>query len=147
MRRHRNIAKSVPRTRQGATAVEFALIAPLLFLFVLGLVEFSRMMMVKQCLNHAAQVGSRTACLATTQSTSQVDAAVRDALRESIPNASNSSLVRVSVSPSGIASLSTGTSVTVDLDVNLSAVSWAPVGMLSFLGDPTLSAQSTQERE
>ena len=135
------------RSRRGASAVEFALTAPLLFLFIFGLFEFGRMMMVKQSLSNAAQVGSRKACLATTTTASQVDAEVRRVLRESIPNASDPTLLRVNVTPNSLTGIATESAVTVDVQVDLDNVTWAPIGLLSFLGNPTLAAQSVQDRE
>ena len=52
------------QNRLGATAVEFAVVAPVFFALVLGLVEFGRMTMVKQALSDAACIGCRTASLA-----------------------------------------------------------------------------------
>jgi Flp pilus assembly protein TadG len=45
--------------RRGATAVEFALTAPLLFLFVFAGIEFSRAMLVRHAVQSAAMAGAR----------------------------------------------------------------------------------------
>jgi Flp pilus assembly protein TadG len=47
--------------RKGQTAVETALILPLLLLLVLGIMEFGRGFFLKNTLNNAARVGSRYA--------------------------------------------------------------------------------------
>ncbi|MBV9126276.1 MAG: pilus assembly protein, partial [Planctomycetes bacterium] len=50
-----------PGKKRGAiAAVEFALVAPLLFLFIIGMFEISRGMQVKAMLNNAARKGCRT---------------------------------------------------------------------------------------
>lgn len=49
--------------RRGAAAVEFAIVAPVFFLVVLGIVEFGRMVMVQQVITNAAREGARIAVL------------------------------------------------------------------------------------
>ena len=49
--------------RSGAATVEFAIIAPLLFMLVMGLFEFGRMMMVQEILTNGAREGARKAAL------------------------------------------------------------------------------------
>ena len=51
------------RNRRGATLVEFAIVAPVLFLFILGMAEFGRMVMVQQILTNASREGARRAIL------------------------------------------------------------------------------------
>lgn len=50
--------------RSGQAIVEFALIAPLLLMLVLGIVEFGRAWNVLQVLTDAARAGARTAVIA-----------------------------------------------------------------------------------
>ena len=50
--------------RSGAAAVEMALVAPIFFTVVLGIVEFGRAFMVSQLLNDAAREGARSAIMA-----------------------------------------------------------------------------------
>ncbi len=52
-----------PSFRTGAAVVEFAVVAPLLFMLTLGLMEVSRMVMVKQLLINASREGARLAVL------------------------------------------------------------------------------------
>src|SRR3974390_1590511 len=49
--------------RRGASAVEFAVVAPFFFLLVLGLIEFGRALMVQHMLNNAARIGARVATI------------------------------------------------------------------------------------
>ena len=51
------------RARTGATAVEFALIAPAIFLLVLGLLEWSRFEMIRQVSSTAAFAAARAGTL------------------------------------------------------------------------------------
>ena len=48
-------------TRRGASAVEFALVAPTFFMLILGIIAFGRMMMVQEVLVNAARAGARAA--------------------------------------------------------------------------------------
>ena len=47
--------------RRGSSAVEFAVIAPVMILFTFGLIEISRLMLVKQTITHATREGARVA--------------------------------------------------------------------------------------
>lgn len=47
------------RRRRGATAVEFAITAPILFLFVFASFEFSRVIMLRNTIENAACEGAR----------------------------------------------------------------------------------------
>jgi Flp pilus assembly protein TadG len=139
--------KQLRKQRQGASTVEFAITLPVLLLMIMLTFEVSRMMMVQQCMNYAAQEGSRAASLATTLSDSQVDTAVRNALRATITDSNNTATVGVAVTPTVTAAIASGTPVTVNVQVQYSDVSWLPGSFLNYLGNPTLTAQSIQDRE
>ena len=51
------------RKHRGAAVVEFAIIAPLFFLLIFGIVEFGRMVMVQQILTNASREGARRAII------------------------------------------------------------------------------------
>src|SRR5882757_936386 len=51
------------RNRRGAAAVEFAIVAPVFFLLVFGMVEYGRMIMVQQVITNAAREGARVGVL------------------------------------------------------------------------------------
>ena len=65
--------------RRGVSAVEFAIVAPVLFLFVAGIFEFGRAMMVESLLANAAQRGARVGVLNGAQN-SDVSTAVNSDL-------------------------------------------------------------------
>jgi Flp pilus assembly protein TadG len=62
--------------QRGSTAVEFALVLPLLMGFVLGIIEFGRAMWIRQTLQYAVETASRTALADAALSTSAISAAV-----------------------------------------------------------------------
>ncbi len=130
--------------RKGIAAVEFALVAPVFFLLLFALIELGRMMMVQQSLTNAAREGCRTAILATTTSSSDVEAAVRNYLQSVMSNASNVGEVRVTV-PAVAATTASGTDLTVAVEVDYTDVSWLPLGYLGL--NPTIRAAQTGQRE
>ena len=104
-------------------------------------------MMVQQSLTNGAREGCRKAILATTSSEHDADAAVRSYLQTVIPDSSDVNKVRVSITPASLAGISSGTPITVEVEVNSSNVSWLPGNFLGFIGDPVIGARTTQERE
>ena len=47
------------KRRRGAAAAEFAIVAPVFFLMVIGFIEFGRALMVQQVLINASRVGAQ----------------------------------------------------------------------------------------
>ena len=137
-------ATRLRKHRQGTSTVEVAVTLPVFLLMIMLIFEISRMMMVQQCLNYAAQEGCRKASLATTLSNAQVDAVVHNALQATIPNSNNSATV--TVTPTLSAAIGSGTPVTVNVQVQYSDVSWLPGTFLNYLGDPLLTGWSIQDR-
>src|SRR3954463_11222957 len=109
------------KKRCGAAAVEFAIVAPLLVILVLGLIEFGRVLMVQQVLTNAAREGCRTAVLEGS-TTSDVNTTVSNYLTAS--GISGAPAPTVSPDPSTAAP---GSSVTVTVSVAFNNVSWLPV--------------------
>lgn len=130
-------------TRSGVAAVEFALVAPIFFLLVFGVIEFGRMMMVQQSLTNAAREGSRVAILPTTKNGSDVESRIRDYLQSVMANA-NSGEVRVTV-PGNLGTVTSGATLTVSVEVDYLDVSWVPLGYLGL--NPTIAASQMGIRE
>jgi Flp pilus assembly protein TadG len=145
--RVRRKARPAARTRRGAHVVEFAVVAPVMFLLTFGIIEFGRLMMVQQATTTAARVACREASLATTINSSDVDTAARNVMLGVMANASNASKVRVSMTPASMASVASGTPVNVYLEVNFSDVSWIPGTLLDIAGTRVISAEATFDRE
>ncbi len=130
--------------RRGATTVEFAFVAPFLFLFMLGSIEFARMVMVKQCLTNASREGCRWATLATTTDPQEVEDEIRHRLKGTLAGYANVNDVRVTVTPTQLNQLASGTNITTTVEVDCADVTWMPS---LFLADIVLDASSTMERE
>lgn len=125
--------------RRGAAVVEFAIVASLLFLLILGIIEFGRLLMVQQILTNASREGARRAVLEQATVT-DVETLVDNYLASSsVPGAT------VTVSPSSLSTLGFGDPVTVSVSVPYNQVSWLPSPW--FLGGRVLSAESVMRAE
>jgi len=133
--------------RRGAAAIEFAVVAPVLFLIIFGLIEFSRMVMMQQSVTEAAQLGCRKAALATTNTSTKVETAVREYLESVILNPAAANSARINISPSNLAYLTPGTQISVEVQVDFADVSWLPGNLLGLAGTEVLKSTSTLERE
>lgn len=65
------------RDRKGATAVEFAIVAPLIFLSVLGTFETGRALYVRNHLSEAIATGARQAIISGATNTTAIETAIR----------------------------------------------------------------------
>jgi Flp pilus assembly protein TadG len=138
------------RNRQGAAAVEFALVAPVFFLMVFGIFEFGRAIMVQQVLSNAAREGARVAILdSPTPTHNQVVATVNSFLQSAgIPTASVT--VTIDAGPSHAteptdASVTYGSPVKVSVQIPYNNVSWIPASR--FFKDRNLTASTVMRRE
>lgn len=130
---------SISRARRGVATVEFAVVAPVFFVLVLGVIEFTRAMMVEELLTNAAHEGARAGVLDNSQ-VSDVTSAVNNYL-----SAAGVSGATTTVSPSPPSSAAYNQSVTVNVQISYSSVSWLPVP--HFLGGTTLKAGAIMRRE
>ncbi len=108
-------------SHRGAAAVEFALIAPLFLLLILGSVEFGRIMMVQAVQANAARAGARTAILAGSS-----DANVQTTIAKYL-SAAGISGYTWTISPDLASSPApgSGAAITVTVSVPWSQVSWS----------------------
>ncbi len=127
------------RKRRGASVVEFALVAPVFFLLVFGMIEYGRMVMVQQVLTNATREGARRAVL-DGATTNEVKTAVEDYLESSTITGAT-----VTVSPNPPSSAESGDPVTVTVTIGFNQVSWLPSPF--FLGGKTMTAKSVMRRE
>jgi Flp pilus assembly protein TadG len=137
-RKTRSLNRRSRCRRLGAAATEFAIVAPVFFLMVIGFIEFGRALMVQQVLINASRVGARMA--STTGSTSSgVQSAVQSYTSSvAVPG------VTVVVAPNP-ATAAAGTVITVTTSVPFNNVSW--MSSPWFLGGKTLSANSQMRKE
>jgi Flp pilus assembly protein TadG len=124
--------------RSAAAAVEFAIVAPLFVLLVLGMIEFGRALMVQQILTNGAREGARKAVLP-----GMTDTQVHGIIDDYLKNAGLKGHTR-SVTPS-TDSAAGATEITVTVSVPYGEVTWLPVGR--FLKGKTLSASAVMRKE
>lgn len=122
--------------RRAAVAVEFAICAPLLFLFFFGALEFSRMNMLRQTIDNAAYEGARRGVVPGATAGDMTAAAHAELDAVSARNAT------ISVSPTVITKDTP--SVTVDISVPFNENAWFTPAILN---DLVLTSSLTLARE
>jgi len=135
IRRGRCLANSRD-ARSGATLVEFALVAPILFVFMCTCFEFGRMTMMRASIANAAYEGARRASVPGSTASQASQAAV------SVLSASGISSSTVTVNPTVFDASTRDVTVTV-------AVRYADNAWISamFVGNATLQRSCTMSRE
>ena len=119
--------------------VEFAVVSPVFFLLIFGMIEYGRLVMVQQVLTNASREGARVGVLdGSTQA--DVTTAVTNYLTSARINSAT-----VTVTPNPPSSAGYGAPVTVAISVPFNQVSWLPSPM--FLGGKTMTATSVMRRE
>ena len=76
----RRLLLALRADRRGAAAIEFAIIGPLLFTFLLGIVEMGRMFYVRESLEYATEQAARYYMVNPSANFSDVKLALRNAM-------------------------------------------------------------------
>lgn len=132
------------RAAASATIIEFAFVAPIFFLIVLGIFEIGRACMVTELLTEAARQAARQSVIEGTSATA-VQAAAINYLTSVGINGESADLY-VNDQPIGSTNLSTMpayTEITVVVSVPVNSVTWTP----SWFVSGTLTGQYTMRRE
>lgn len=116
--------------RRGAAVVEFAVVAPVFILLVLGVIEVGRGVMVAQSLTSAARCACRKAIADGATAANVTDAAATALAGTGI------SPYTVVTTPSNPSSAAAGATVTVTVSAAYRDVSWVP--MPAYLADTTI---------
>ncbi len=135
MQRNNSITRK-QRRRGGSTTVEFALVAPILFLFFFASLEFTRANMIRNTAENAAYEGAREAILVGGTS-ARAETRTREVLEViGVFNA------EVDVTPAVITSETR--EVTVDIVIPLNQNGY---GVSRFFSNLNLTVSSTYQRE
>jgi Flp pilus assembly protein TadG len=130
------------RNRRGAALVEFALVVPIFFLMVFGMIEFGRAIMVQQVLTNASREGARVAVLDSPTSTaSEVNTTVTSYLQKA-----GISGATVTIDPTNPTAAGYGAPVTVTVQIPFNSVSWLPSPWF-ITGNSQLRAKTVMRRE
>ena len=124
--------------RHGVAAVEFAIVAPIFFMLVIGIIEIGRAMMVQQVLINASRVGARRAVMLSSS-----QQAVTDAVNEYATGVGISGL-DIAISPDP-GTANAGQPITVGVEIDYQDVSWLPAPW--FMGGKQLTASSVMRKE
>jgi Flp pilus assembly protein TadG len=124
--------------RRGIAAVEFAIVAPVFFMLIIGIIEIGRAMMVQQVLINASRVGARRAITLSSSETAVTDAVTEYAAGVGISG------VTVEVNPNP-ATAAAGQAITVDVAIDFEDVSWLPSPWI--MGGRDLAASSVMRKE
>ncbi len=126
------------QSRRGVATVEFAIVAPLFFMLVLGCIELGRALMVQQILTNASRTGARDAVTLSGTEASAIAAASDFADGASVGG------IEVTVTPNP-STASSGDMITVTVTVPYANVTWVPAPW--FMGGKTLTASSVMRKE
>jgi Flp pilus assembly protein TadG len=112
------------RQRRGAAIVEFAVVVPVFFILVFGLVDIGRGFMVRALLANAARAGCRTGSLPSKANT-DIQATINTTLNgQGIYGTSTA--ITVNGNSVDAATAQTGDQVSVTLSVPVGNISWLP---------------------
>jgi Flp pilus assembly protein TadG len=132
------------RRPRGAAAVEFALVAPVALLFVLGSIEFGRAMF----LQHVAVNAARTACrqgILSSSSTATVQATASQMLEAVGIAGATTSVVVSRQTDLDVSAAAPGEPIAVIVTIPFGQNSWLPNAM--YLGSKSLTGQVTMAKE
>lgn len=138
----RSVVPSAGRKRHGAAVVEFAFVAPLFFMVVLGIIELARGYMAVHLLTNAARIGCRTGVVPGT-STNAIQTAVNNNLT-AVGISGATTTVQVNGVTVEAANAVAEDRITVILSVPVNQVTWVPGG--TYLSG-NLSGRFTMRRE
>ncbi len=140
-----NVAGRQRKQRRGAAAVEFAIVATVFFMFVFGIFEIGRLVMLQQIMGEACRQGARRAILENASETAVVDQVTAKLAANSIPGATVTITWANKETQSNMANLGFQDPLTVRATVPYSDVSWlVPTWVLS---GSVMEAQSTMRIE
>jgi len=130
------------RLRRGASTVEFAVVAPVFFAIVFGIIEVGRGLMATHLLSNAARAGCRVGAIEG-RANSDISTAVVNTLTAQGITA-EAVTVQVNDGTADASTAQAGDEITVKVSIPVGKVTWVPGG--SYL-QGSLSGQYTLRRE
>ena len=147
---HRSASTRTPRLRRGSQLIELSFAIFVLLFLMLGMIEFGYYFFVKHSMQGAAREGCRTAIVPSADSTA-VTKAVAASLNAAGLNTSSITLdskYTLSLTPSSWTSMSSGGSITLELDASWNAFGVRPLSQFrKDTGDKTIKAITVMRKE
>ena len=125
--------------RRGAAAVEMAIVAPVLFLLLFGIIEFGRVMLAMNVMINSSREAARLAIIDGATETQVRELAERYARAGSVNGCT------VTVSPDDHFTTNSDAPVTVTVSISFNDISWLPVP--EFMGGRVISCSTTMRPE
>jgi Flp pilus assembly protein TadG len=138
--------------RRGAAAVEFAVVAPIFFLFLIGILEFGRLMMILGVVTNASRSGARAGAVTVGDYDSIISAVNSTVTRGGVSLGSETPIVKVNGTvvtnnTSFKSAIYPGVTIEVQVNAPYSANKWLP-GTSWFIGSSAkLSETAVMRRE
>ena len=129
------------KKRSGTAAVEFALVAPVFFLLVIGIVEYGRMVMVQQVIVNASREGARQAVLEGATATEVIETVVSYGMEGAV----TIHAADVILAPANLEEADFGDPIQITITIPFDQVSWLPAPM--YLAGKNLVATTAMRRE
>lgn len=126
-----------PGARRGAAVLEFAVIGVMLTFVIVGMVEMSRGLLVRETLTNAARTACRAAALPGSSNASVTQAAQSILTDDGITAANATITIRVNGAAADVNTAKAGDKISVQLSIAASKVNWS--GQL-FLKDRTIES-------
>lgn len=139
------LPQSGSESRRAAAAVEFAVIAPVLILFLFGAIDFGRAMMVSNLLTSAAREGARIGVVPNTENVDIRTLVNANLNSVGVPSTHAVTTIRVNGVTKDVSTAMTGDLVSVTVTMPFNKVSWLPTSW--FLKDATLQGRAVMRRE
>lgn len=132
--------------RRGIAAVEMAVVSPLFFMLIFGMIEFGCAMLAQQAITNAAREGARIAVLPD-GTRDRVDVYARSVLRAAGVDPASATITIANEAGSTLdpATATYGDVIMVRVSIPFSQVSWVPVPR--YLGDTILSSATVMRCE
>lgn len=131
--------RQLRRRRRGHVAVEFAMVAPIIFVFTFAAIEFGRALLAIHCMEGAAHDACRLGIIKSATA-DDVEEKCADRLRTG-----GITEYDMTLTPTSLTAAEQWDPITVTITSTYGDISWLPVP--SYLGNIQLSASCTLPRE
>ncbi|HOJ61719.1 MAG TPA: pilus assembly protein [bacterium] len=113
-----NRSRGFRKGERGGAIIEMAVVMPILFMFLFGIVEFGRIMMVSHSLNNAARAGARVAVLP-----GATNAAVLAAINNELAG-TGLTMNSYQLIPEDVSTANRDDPITVRVSINYDSITW-----------------------